>query len=292
MSESVRKEIIKKLSTIAELPTLPEVVTRLQGEMDSSSASAATIAEIVHEDPAITLKVLKVANSPIYGIGKKINDVRDAVLILGLKEVYSIVMSMSTLNIFKGATHINYKKFWYHCLSVAFATKVIVEFTGSECQHITNDKLADLFIAGLLHDIGILVLDQYMSELYGKVLSAVSELNDKPLYALEYEMLGISHGEVGEFLLNKWYIPEHISTAVAFHHKANNIAEEKELTQILHIADFICNNQGIDSGTGVPPTSFCDEAWKNLNLSIKDVESIITKVRQEADHSAIFMALA
>lgn len=283
---------MKTLCAIENIPTLPQVVTRLQTEMASDNASIATISAIIHEDPAITLKVLKVANSPIYALAQKATDVRDAVRILGFKEVYKIVMSMSTLNLFNKTTHIDYRRFWSHCLSVAFATKAIVEFSGDECRIAEKIHLEDLFIAGLLHDIGILVLDQYVPQLYDNVLEKVSKLGDVPLYGVEYECLGISHGEVGEFLLNKWYIPAHISSAVAFHHKTENVAKERELAQIIHIADFICNNQGLDNGLGVPPTSFSDEAWSSLHLSIEDIEKIIDKVRVESEHSALLMSIA
>ncbi|MFQ5428345.1 MAG: HDOD domain-containing protein [Thermodesulfobacteriota bacterium] len=292
MSESRRSEIIRRLGEIGDLPTLPQVVTRLQEEMASPNSSTGSVSEIIRQDPAISIKALKVANSPLYGLGRKVTDIRDAVRILGLKEVYNIVMSMSTLNLFKNAGHINYKAFWRHCLSVAFATKAIAEFTGGKSRPVERDELADLFIAGLLHDIGILVLDQYVPEHYEKVLQGVSEFGDVPLYGVEYEVLGISHGEVGEFLMNKWYIPDHIATAVAFHHKTEDVAEEREHTQILHIADFICNNQGLDNGLGVPPTSFSDDAWENLGLSVDDISEIIDKVRLESENSAILLALA
>jgi len=292
MNESTRKEIIEKLSSIPDLPTLPQVATRLQEEVASPKASAGTISEIIREDPAISIKALKVANSPLYGLGRKVTDMRDAVRVLGFKEVYNIVLSMSTLKLFNGASHINYKRFWSHSLSVAFATKAIVDFTGNGCRAIDREKMSDLFIAGLLHDIGILVMDQYMPEKYEIVLKAISGMGDVPIYGVEYECLGISHGEVGGLILRQWNIPSHISDAVAFHHNPEGVEADRELTEIVHIADFICNNQGIDSGTGAPAASFSDDAWANLDMSIDDITGIIEDVRMQAEKSPILMALA
>jgi len=292
MKKSARNEIIEKLSSIPDLPTLPQVATRLQAEISSPNASAGTISEIIREDPAISIKVLRVSNSPLYGLGKKVTDIRDAVRILGFKEVYNIVLSMSTLNLFKGASHINYKDFWNHSLSVAFATKAIVDFTGKNSPAIEAAKLSDLFIAGLLHDIGILVLDQYLPHTYDTVRKAMTQMDDLPLYGLEYECLGISHGEVGEIVLKRWNIPGHITDAVAFHHNPEEVRANKELTEIVHIADFICNNQGIGNGAGAPSISFSDDAWANLDMSIEDITKIINEVRAQAEKSPIIMALA
>jgi len=292
MEESTRKEIIEKLSTIPDLPTLPQVATRLQAEVASPNASAGTISEIIREDPAISIKALKVANSPLYGLGREVTDIRDAVRVLGFKEVYNIVLSMSTLKLFNNASHIDYKRFWNHSLSVAFATKAIVDFTGKGCAPIDSEKISDLFIAGLLHDIGVLVMDQYMPEKYEVVLTAIPEMGDVPLYGVEYECLGISHGEVGGIILKQWNIPAHIANAVAFHHDSEGIEEDKEITEIVHMANFICNNQGIDNGTGVPPLSFSDEAWANLDMSVEDIPGIIEEVRAQAEKSPILMALA
>jgi len=292
MEKSTRNEIIETLSTIPDLPTLPQVATRLQAEVSSPNASAGTISEIIREDPAISIKALKVANSPLYGLGRKVTDIRDAVRILGFKEVYKIVVSMSTLKLFNSASHIDYKRFWNHSLSVAFATKAIVDFTGKGCAPIDSEKISDLFIAGLLHDIGLLVMDQYMPEKYEAVLNAIPEMGDVPLYGVEYECLGISHGEVGGIILKQWNIPSHIANAVAFHHDSEKIKEDKEITEIVHMANFICNNQGIDNGAGVPPLSFSDEAWANLDMSLEDIPGIIKEVQEQAEKSPILMALA
>jgi len=291
MRESGRNEIIEKLSSIPDLPTLPQVATRLQEEAASSRASAGTISEIIREDPAISIKVLKVANSPLYGLGRNVTDMRAAVRVLGFKEVCNIVLSMSTLKLFKGASHIDYKRFWNHSLSVAFATKAIVDFTGKGCRAIDSAKIADLFIAGLLHDIGILVMDQYMPEKYESVLKAMSSMGDVPIYGVEYECLGISHGEVGGLILRQWNIPAHITDAVAFHHKPEDLEAQRELTEIVHIADFICNNQGVDNGTGAHAESFSDSAWTNLDMSLEDINGIIKEVRMQAEKSPILMAL-
>lgn len=286
-----RSEIIERISSISDLPSLPQVVAKIQAEVSSPNATANTMSQIVSEDPAISLRVLKVANSPVYSLGKEISDTQEAVVILGFQEIYNIVLSMSTLKLFKGASHIDYKRFWQHSLSVAFATKAIVDFSGGEYPR-DKDRMAELFITGLLHDIGVLVLDQYVPDMYEQVLKEASATDAGPLYGIEFEHLGITHAEVGGYLLRQWHIPEKIAAAVAFHHLPGEAGDTMEISQIVHIANFICNNQGIDNGVGVPPEAFSDSAWERLHISVDDIGSIISEVNSEADKSPILMALS
>ncbi|MCP3677257.1 MAG: HDOD domain-containing protein [Deltaproteobacteria bacterium] len=285
-----RREIIERISSIRDLPSLPQIVAKVQAEIGSPNATANTMSQIISEDPAISIRVLKVANSPVYSLGKEISDTKEAVVILGFQEIYNIVLSMSTLNLFGKAHHIDYKRFWQHSLSVAFATKAIVDFAGGDYPR-DKKRLADLFIAGLLHDIGVLVLDQFLPDKYESVLKEASATEDLPLYGIEFEHLGITHAEVGSYLLRQWHIPEKIVSAVAFHHLPGEAGDSMEISQIVHIANFICNNQGIDNGVGIPPESFSDCAWMNLNMSVDDIANIITEVRSAAEKSPILMAL-
>ncbi len=285
------QEIIERLSSVRDLPTLPDVIMRLQKELDSPTASSRSIAAIIREDPSITLKTLKAANSPLYGLERKVTDISEAVSVLGFREVYRIVMTMSTLNLFKETPHIDYRRFWSHSLSVALATRPVYEFTGSVCLVEKEETLSDLFIAGLLHDIGILAMDQYIPA-YQEVIDAVNRMEDVPFYGVEYEVMKISHCEVGGHLLLKWDIPGHIIPAVAFHHLPEMAPGQRDLARIIHIADFICNNQSIDNGMGQMPTNFSDEAWDNLKISVDDIASIIDHVRTEAAKSPLLLALA
>ena len=285
------REVLERLSSVRELPTLPDVITRLQEELATPSASSGSIAAIIREDPALVLKTLKAANSPLYGLGRKITDMDEAVTVLGFDEVYRIVMTMSTLNLFKDTPHIDYRRFWQHSLSVAFATRPVFEFAGNKGLLEREETISDLFIAGLLHDIGILAMDQYIPG-YEKVIESVYSMEDVPFYGVEYEVMKISHCEVGAHLLLKWEIPEHIISAVTFHHLPEMAPLRRELARIVHIADFVCNNQNIDNGTGGPPTNFSDEAWNNLEISVDDISRIIDHVRKEAEKSPLLLALA
>ncbi len=285
------QEIIERLSSVRDLPTLPAIIMRLHDELASPTASASSIAAIIREDPAMAIKTLRAANSPLYGLERKVTDIREAIAVLGFKEVYRLVMTMTTINLFKKSSHIDYRRFWRHSLSVAFATKAVYEFTGKDCLGERDETLSDLFIAGLLHDIGVLAMDQFLPG-YEEVIGAVYSMEDVPFYGVEYEIMKISHGEVGGHLLLQWRMPEHIIAAVAFHHLPEMAPVQRDFARIIHIADYICNNQSIDNGTGGVATSFSDEAWNNLGLSVDDIRAIIDHVRAEAAKSPLMLSLA
>jgi len=288
----MRERIMERLRSIDDLPLLPQVVIRVQEEMSSPNVTASSIARIIENDPPIALKVLRVANSVLYNPGIDIVDIRQAILRLGLDEVYKIVLAMSTLRIIKGAIHVDYNQFWRHSISVAFATKAIVEFSREKSDNPSSAFLSSAFVAGLLHDMGILVMDQYLPDVYVDILKTVKRKGEIPLYGVEEEMLGISHAEVGGFLLRRWRFPEPVVVGVECHHIPDSPGEGGRIAKIVHVADFVCNNQSIDNGTGVLPIGFSDSAWEDLGMLVDDIEGIIDAVRKEAEKSPVLMALA
>ena len=290
MNQETRKMILDELETITDLPSLPEIITMLEKEMDSPNSNATTIAEIVKDDLSITARLLKAANSPLFCVGAKVDDIRQAILQLGFTEVHNIVLAMSTVNIMKELNHIDYRKFWHHAITVAFSTRALAQY----CKVQNNDTAfkSRAYTAGLLHDMGILVLDQYFSSLYGPVIDSLEEGGDMPLYGLEIEALGMTHGEMGGHLLKRWSLGAEIIDAVVMHHTPDLVKGDRALVNLVHIANFICTNQGIDNGIGAPSYGFSDTAWIELNLSLDDANEIIERVREEAGKTPILMALS
>ena len=300
---SLRTEILTSLETVTQIPTLPEVVMRLQHEIESDDTDAAAIARIISEDPTLTLKVLKIANSVLYHVGSEIVDVRQAVTRLGMSELRNLVYAVSVLRLMPDLPHIDYKRFWRHSISVAYTAKSMLRCCGAESGVGESSVSGLAFVAGLLHDLGILVLDQIIPEQYALALNMAGR-NDGdsnageaggeslPLCAAEQKFLGISHAEVGGIILRQWGMPNSLVEAVTFHNDPLSADEHRTLACIVHIANFVCNNRGIDNGTSVPPEGFSDACWDWLGLSVEEIPAIIEMADQDAEKSQTLMLLA
>jgi len=148
-----REEIFEDLNRIKDLPSLPRVVMRLQQELHNPDVSIDTVARIIKEDPPIALKVLRVVNSPMYRAMRKIINIRDATLRLGLKEIYEIVLATSLCDIMSDSNALDYTRFWNHSISVAHASKTIAALSSIRREVFGRPLAEAAFTAGLLHDM-------------------------------------------------------------------------------------------------------------------------------------------
>ena len=300
---SLRSEILATLESVQQIPTLPEVVMRLQQEIEGDDTDASSVARIVSEDPVLTLKVLRIANSVLYHVGAEIVDVRQAVTRLGMNELRNLVYAVSVLRLMPEVPHIDYKRFWRHSITVAYTAKSMLRCCGAESGAGESSVSGLVFVAGLLHDLGILVLDQVFPEQYALALDMTGRntadtntgkagVEGLPLYAAEEEYLGISHAEVGGIIMRRWGMPDSLVEAVTFHDDPLSADEHRTLACIVHIANFVCNNRGIDNGTSVPPEGFSDACWEWLGLSVDEIPAIIEMADQDAKKSQTLMLLA
>jgi len=285
-----RDEILRDLSEIHDLPSLPRVVIRLQQEMNKEEVSINSIADIINEDPPIAIKVLKVVNSPMYRAMRKIVSISDATIRMGLKEIYEIVLSTSMCEIMRTGTGIDYTRFWNHSISVAHAAKSIISLSSERRKEFTKPVADAAFTAALLHDIGMLILDKYKPGLYGKINEERSEENPEPISDLEEQAFGISHADAGAFLLRKWSLPEEIIVGVESHHRHSIEESDPPVAQIIHIADYTCVQEGIGGGFETKSMNFNDCAWKELAISTDDIPEIIKAVRDHLQHSPLLVA--
>ncbi len=282
---SHRDAICSMIDEAQNLPTLPEIVVKVEKLARDENASAKDLANIMNHDPALAARILKVANSVVYGGRTPITSVTYAVARIGFPEVRNIALSLSVLKLFAGKGYVDYTKFWKHSLSVAFGSRILERHSRA-----VDGKDEDLFVVGLLHDIGILVLEQYFGRIYRTVLSSAAETS-APLSEVESRELGIDHSEVGALLLAKWRLPEVIVEAVRYHHVPDMAAQARTATQAVHLANFICNNQGIDNGVEAFPSGFSQSAWHDFGLTVDDVPKLIKEVTREAAKSETMLAL-
>ena len=185
-----------------------------------------------------------------------------------------------------GGQGIDHAEFWKHCLSVALSTKLFGHYTNRQ-DPLTRDEQDDAYVAGLLHDIGLLVMDQYFPDQLAdaRKLAAGEEI---PLARAEIEMLGIHHGEIGGILLDAWQLPDSVVAAITWHHDPDKSKPEfRRVAQMVHLADFICVNQSIGQTIEGLYDGFSAGAWYDLGLSIEQAPSILEDLKKEVQRSEV-----
>ena len=258
----------KIYSKIDELPTLPAVLPKLLGLMESDRSNASDITDAISSDPALTSKILKVANSAYYGFSQEISDLEKAVVLLGFNMVKSLALSIGVIHSLpsgKKSPNFSQEGLWIHSLAVA---TVMQEFGK---RYGKADDNGYLFIIGLLHDIGKVVLDQFFSDLFQQALEEAQNLGKAELHVSERRVIGFDHGEIAAMLLTRWRFPEVISNPIAVHHQTE-IPEGTSANDVamLRIADVLPQELGLgEEGNPVPPEIY--EADLNA-LEIKEKE--------------------
>ena len=295
-----RDRLERALNRVGDLPVLPSALHRLRQALSDEKTSAHDVARVMEQDPSLTAKVLRVANSIYYaGTTGTVTSVKSAVARLGFSEVNRLFTTLAVIRTFDHmGSHLDHNQFWKHSLTAAITTRVIRRHCG------TSDTFSedDAYVAGLLHDIGLVILDQYFPALFVEVSVAAYRRCISRADA-ECRILGIGHGEIGGSLLRRWRIRASVAEAVTWHHQPEK-AEPKHrtLVEVVRVADFVCTSLGIgDAADGIPegssdagdgiPEGLSDVAWHDLGLSADDFSAIVQETAGEAVRSEVLVAL-
>lgn len=255
------------------LPTLPNVINKLNSLSDNEKSSVQEMARIVSSDQVLSARILRLANSPSYGF-YRVSTISNAMILLGVNVVKSLALSSSIFAIMEK----NSIGLWEHSLGVGAAANLIARKLGlPECEEIAT--------AGLLHDIGKVIITIKCSEAEKDILKLIQ---DRQMYTLEAEreIIDTDHAEVGGWLSKSWFLPDKLSEPIAFHHDVANSKNHRIKTAVVHIADMLICASGIgNSGeTFVPPIQKI--AWDTLKLNeqllvelVNDVEDKLVEVK-------------
>jgi putative nucleotidyltransferase with HDIG domain len=247
------------ISQIKDLPSLPAVVMELLSSLDGDDIDIATIAKKVAYDQALTAKTLRLANAANSGRQVKVTTIQHAITFLGFQTVRNLITTAAVTGCFPGGRcpGFNDKAFWRHSIATATCAKIIARHLGF------NQDYA--FTAGLLHDIGRLVMVTLFSENYAQVLRYRTE-HDCHLIQAEREVLGFTHVIVGTALAEYWNFSETMQSGIAGHH-APDTPGAGFLATIIHVADAITHGLDLSQQTDdlVPPVSL--SAWHTIGLT-------------------------
>lgn len=261
------------VEAVNDLPALPGVVTRVIQLTDDPNSTAQDINNVLNQDQAITARVLRLANSAFYGYTRRINTVTDAVVFMGFKTIRSIVIAASVSDILNqeiAGYALEHGELWKHSQCTAMAARNIA-------RKVKFPMLDLAYTAGLLHDIGKVILNHTMKEAYFEVVERVSE-GEIPFNQVEDEILGFNHAVVGARVAGKWNLPDQMVEAIAFHHDPEKATVNPKLTAIIHLADAICVAMGIGIGVDGMLYPMSGKALELLSLDEIGIEAIINEL--------------
>ena len=221
------------LTGSVKLVSLPEICVRINEMLDDDNTTTAELGRVISQDTALTARLLKIVNSSFYGFSKRVETVSRAVSILGMKELRALVIAVSAVDMFSSIPlhALNKVRFWRHSLYCAVMARLLAE----HCHVLHSERL---FVAGLLHDIGKLVMASRLPEAMSLILSQVKE-SGREEYEQERIMLGFHHADVGEALLRQWNMPESLVEAVAYHHEPSRAKTGGMEASLIHIANLM-----------------------------------------------------
>ncbi len=256
---------------IDDLVSLPSVGARVNEIANNPSSSATDLGKVISQDPALTARLLRIANSPAYGLSTQVDTVSRAVAVIGMQPIRDLVLATSTISAFDKIPNelVSIENFWRHSLYCGVAAHLL-----AEQRHIRNAET--LFIAGLLHDIGQLVIFRKLpKEAKQALLLSIEGPDELALHKTERQIIGFDHAQVGAELLRHWHFPELLIECVEFHHAPKLARKHPMEAALVHIANSIATLAEIDSVTEEDAVLTDPAAWVVAGLGKEVIEPTV-----------------
>lgn len=286
---AVDNKVQQVVSNIRNLPTPPMVFHQIQKVISDPDSSASSLASILSEDPAMSVKVLKLTNSAFYGLSREVVSVKQAVMIVGMEAIKNLVLSASVLDMFKGddLDQEYQEQFWRHSLATGFCGRMLAGKLRS--RGIVDPDSS--FSAGLLHDIGKLVVCCFLPEEYRAIKEAHQLDPSVPDHQVEEKVLGYSHPQIGGFLASQWKLPETLASAILHHHHPELSELDSPVAHIIHIADGVAHltfdGESEDTACPVNPA-----VMDFMGIGEDDLALFSEALREEYVKAETFMQMA
>ncbi len=286
-------DILQKLTQMQEFATIPEVATRILNLTQEEDVDVRNLANVIETDAPLTIKVLKVSNSAMYGLRSPVASIAQAIITIGLNRLANIVMGISIFSHFMVRSNPETKqileKFWWHSSSVGIVAKSLVKKIGKNFKELE-------FIGGLLHDFGKMLMMQFDFKSYQRVIELVQNENLLDIDA-ERKIFGVHHLEVGDHIARNWKLPLPLTNVIGKHSKMIALNQDRELTAIVRFADLLCEIWGAGFYEGYKVIDFGnEESWKiitdyNPQLKDLDLEKFTFELEDDFKKSSEFLKI-
>lgn len=272
--DPARADVIERVfQKIGDVSSLPSRAVEIMTLAQDSQADAEDLIELIRSDPAIAMRIMRTVNSSYHGIRQSVGNLKQAVMLLGFQEIRNIAMSAYVAPLFSESP--GYKDFtreglWNHMVA-----------TGIVAQHIaqTSERVnpQEAYLAGLLHDVGHVMIDQYLHKPFRRIIDAVTP--ERPAFQVERDLIGFDHAELGEYVAWKWKFPTHLTDAIGHHHHPHDYeGANPDMVCTVALSDWLCDFRHLSalgiSTTNAPPA----ELFAELGLERSQAAAIISEL--------------
>ena len=265
--EALKKKILKN---VMDLPPMPQTVIKAREIIEDPSSDFQDLAELFETDQAIATKILKLANSPYYGLSGKVSSIQRASVVLGHKTLGELITMGGTSSLLSNRLEgygMDSGALWKHSLAVAFGARIIANKVEPSFSN-------DAFTSGLIHDVGKLILDPYIIERWELFEDYMADSQNTFLNA-EKDILELDHSELAAEVCKNWNIPQSLSIAIRYHHRPSD-SDGSKLAYLIHVADAISMMAGIGLGFDGTLYHMDDTALEFLGLKEEDLHEIMS----------------
>ena len=269
---------------IDEISSLPQVMTQVLAVVNNPHTSLADLKAVVESDPSLMARVIRTVNSSVYGLRVRVESAHRAISLLGFNEIRDLAVTASVADLFGKEVEVGRycrKGLWRHLVCVALGARMIASRAGLE-------KFEEAHLAGLLHDLGIILIDQYPHQAFLEVVRDLSE--ETTLCESERQHLGFEHTQLGSRVAENWRFPEHAIVTIRFHHNPELCkGDHLQIVQAVEITNYLCSSKNISSmgvkNVPAPPRSAFDALsigrhelkvlWADLDQELTKAEGLI-----------------
>lgn len=273
MSEVYKLEDL--IRGVVEVASPPTIYFLINGVINDPRCSVLDIAKIIGGDQGLTARLLRLANSPFYGFSSKIETITHAVTILGTQQIHDLVLATSVFNLFEKIPKelIDMESFWHHSIACGLVARMLATYRR-------ESNVERFFVAGILHDIGRLLIYTKNPEVSLKILVRSRDTAEL-MHKVEREVMGFDHADVGGTLLRNWKLPLRIEEMVRFHHTPGLAQHFPVETAVIHVADIISHAMQIGTSGEhfVPPLDA--GAWESVDLPVSILSQIVNQLDEQ-----------
>jgi HD-like signal output (HDOD) protein len=264
-----------KIARGENLPILPQVVSAAFRMADDPTATAADLQKLIQQDAALTAKILKVVNSPMFGVGN-VTSINRAVSVIGMSRVRSLITSFALQNLVaerESASRFNKLEYFRHSLAVATTARLISKKNAA----IQGEEM---YVAGLLHDIGLLLMDKFCPDILDSAIR-YAQLEGVPMCRAEEALTDFTHAQLGGFLARRWGFGEFVATAIENHDLPVDAEGHNACTKILAVSNVIAHATGFTNQVPSVFYELSDEMLEAVGLSPEEVETMKDQICSE-----------